>query len=99
MSTSIQLFAQLKLLQDAFENRVDIYNLYLDFSKALDRVRHQILLKRTFVIGGNLFKLLSSYLQNRKKRVIVNDYVSELEKIRLESRKVQFWDLYYSLVP
>ena len=46
----------------------------MDFSKAFDRSCHQILLKklRTFGIDGNLMKLLSSYLQNRRQRVIVN---------------------------
>ena len=82
-STLTQLHVRLKLLQDAFENRKDIYTLYLDFLKAFDRVCLQIILKklRTFGIGGNLLKLLSSHLQNRGQRKIVNDYASEFEKI------------------
>ena len=46
MSTSTQFLVQLKLLQDAIENREDFYTLYLDFSEAFDRVCHQILLKK-----------------------------------------------------
>ena len=86
-STSTQLLVHLKLLQDAFEIREDIYTLYLDFSKAFDRVCHHILLKelRTFAIGGNLLKL-KSYLQNRRQRIIVNDYASEFTKSTSEEQ-------------
>ena len=72
-STSIQLFVQSKLLQDAFEKSEETYTLHLDFSKAFDRVCHRTFLKklRTFGIGGNLLKLLSSFLQSRRQRVIV----------------------------
>ena len=52
----------------------NVFCLYLDFSKAFDRVPHKILLQKLtkFGIGGNLLKLLASYLHNREQCVKVN---------------------------
>ena len=46
------------------------FTVYLDFSKAFDRVDHEILLKKfaIFGIGGNVLKLLKSYLEDREQR-------------------------------
>ena len=89
-STSTQLLVQLKFLKDAFENREDIYTLYLDFSEALDTVCQQILLKklRTFGIGDNSMKLLNSYHQKRRQRVMVNVFASEFDNIKSREPQV-----------
>ena len=52
-------------------NAVDV--LYLDFSKAFDRLPHQRLLKKLEGLGvrGKVLAWISNWLQNRKQRVIV----------------------------
>ena len=47
--------------------------IYLDMSKAFDKVNHAILIDklRSFNIDGNLLKWFGSYLQNRRQRVTV----------------------------
>ena len=52
---------------------------FLDISKAFDRVWHEGLLHklRCFGIGGSLFDWLASYLKNRKQRVVINGQYSE----------------------
>ena len=47
--------------------------IYLDFSKAFDKVDHKILLKKlsSFGIGGNLLRWINSFLSGRKQYVVV----------------------------
>ena len=47
--------------------------IYLDMSKAFDKVNHLILIEklRSFNIDGNLLKWFSSYLLNRRQRVTI----------------------------
>ena len=55
----------------------------LDFSKAFDTIQHPILLKKLFAyeIGGNILKLIESYLANRQQFVIINNSNSTLNRI------------------
>ena len=57
--------------------------LYLDFSKAFDRVNHSMLLLRlsSFGIGGGLLELIQSYLTDRYQRVKINNVVSQKLKV------------------
>ena len=52
--------------------------IYLDMSKAFDKVNHAILIDklRSFNIDGNLLKWFGSYLQNRMQRVTVLEATS-----------------------
>ena len=57
--------------------------IYIDFSKAFDKVNHKILLRKLNAIGLN-FKLLSwlnSYLCNRKQFVQLGNSQSEIFKV------------------
>jgi ribonuclease P/MRP protein subunit RPP40 len=47
--------------------------IYLDFSKAFDKVDHKILLKKlsSFGIGGNLLRWINSFLSGSKQYVVV----------------------------
>ena len=78
-STVSQLLAQLeasfKLMEDG--GNADI--LYLDFSKAFDRVPHHILLRKLWDLGvtGNLLKWLQSWLGGRRQAVKVNGALSD----------------------
>ena len=67
------------------ENGEKVLGLYLDLKKAFDTVDSKILLDKLHFIGirGNLFKILVSYLANRKQRVQINNCLSELNEINL----------------
>ena len=57
-------------------NNVDV--VYLDFSKAFDKVDHNILLKKLQKLGieGHTLRWLQAFLSNRSQRVIVNGKLS-----------------------
>ena len=83
-STVTQL---LRFLNELYTNLVNgeisycIY--YLDYSKAFDKVAHSILLHKLslFGIGGNLLRLISSYLSNQVQCVKVDHFYSRWETI------------------
>ena len=54
--------------------------LYLDFSKAFDKVDHKILLKKiqAFGIRGKLYDWIASFLTGRKQHVIVDGVMSTI---------------------
>lgn len=56
--------------------QTDVLN--LDFSKAFDSVSHRLLLHklRSFGVNGSLLKWLTSYLSNRKQRVVMEGEAS-----------------------
>ena len=56
---------------------------YLDFSKAFDRVPHQRLLAKLSAAGivGNLLQWIAAWLHNRKQRVVLNGKSSEWSMI------------------
>ena len=57
--------------------------LYLDFSKAFDKVCHERLLENLARrgVGGNFLKLLHSYLTNRRQFVQINTARSSLKTV------------------
>ena len=65
-------------IYQSLENGADVCAVFLDISKAFDRVWHEGLLHklRCLGIGGSLFDWLSSYLYERKQRVIINGQCS-----------------------
>ncbi len=67
----------------AFENGNDVKFVFLDFSKAFDRVWHKGLLFKLEKMGveGNLLKLLGNYLSYRQQRVVLNGQHSSLINI------------------
>ena len=56
---------------------------FLDMSKALDKVWHKAMIYKLKQngISGNLFKFYESYLCNRKQRVVLNGYYSSYSEI------------------
>jgi ribonucleases P/MRP protein subunit RPP40 len=62
--------------------------LYLDFSKAFDKVDHEILLRKVWNIGirGKLFDWIADFLRDRTQTVQVDGFLS-------------FWDSVLSSVP
>ena len=78
-STTSQLLLQLKLLHDSLDIGEEVFTLYLDFCKAFDKVNHYLLIEKlkNFGIGGKILQLLSSYLEDRSQRTVINNIYSE----------------------
>ena len=78
-STTSQLLLHLKLLHDSLDIGVDVFTIYLDFCKAFDKVNHYLLIEKlkNFGIRGKLLQLLSSYLEDRSQRTVINNIYSE----------------------
>ena len=60
---------------EALNTNDHVFSIYLDFSKAFDKVSHQIL--RKFGIGGKLLHLLFSYLTLRTQCVKIDSVLSD----------------------
>ena len=56
----------------------DTDTIYLDFSKAFDKVDHALLIRKLqlYGIGGKLLVWIKAFLSNRKQKVVVNGMVS-----------------------
>ena len=78
-STNSQLLLHLKLLHDSFDIDDEGFTIYLDFCKAFDKVNHYLLIEKlkNFGNGGKLLQLLSSYLEDRSQRTVINHIYSE----------------------
>ena len=78
-----------KLVDEGFN--VDV--LYLDFAKAFDKVPHQRLLKKLQAHGicGKVLGWISSWLSDRKQRVVLNGSVSEWLDVTSGVPKDQCW--------
>ena len=63
---------------------LEVRGVFLDISKAFDRVWHEGLLfkLKRFGINGPLFLLLQDYLKNRHQRVVLNGQSSEWAEIK-----------------
>ena len=74
-----QLLAHYDRIVSLLESGVNVDTIYLDFSKAFDKVDHTILLKKLSLIGirGKVLKWIESFLTSRTQRVMVNGVLSE----------------------
>ena len=63
------------------KNQTDI--IFLDFTKAIDKVSHQGLLRKAYYYGirGHTFKWIERFLDNRSKQVVIDGYFSFDAKI------------------
>ena len=81
-----KLLSIIREIQTAFdENPVaDVRGIFLDISKAFDKVWHEGLFYKlkTYGIEGQLLSLLTNYLENREQRVVLNGQTSEWRKIK-----------------
>ena len=57
--------------------------IYLDFSKAFDKVDHEVLLKKISLLGisGKLYRWLENFLTGRKQSVVINGFSSTVEDV------------------
>lgn len=78
-STVNQLTSITHRIYQALDNKQDACLVFLDISKAFDRVWHRGLVfkLRQFGVNGTLLNWFSSYLNNRSQQVIINGTTSE----------------------
>ena len=57
-------------IHKSFNDGLEVWRVFLDISKAFDKVWHEGLLNSS---SGNLLKLLVAFLYCRKQRVVLND--------------------------
>ncbi len=83
-STINQLIAICNKLYSCLDDGNEMIGVFLDFTKAFDRVWHKGLLYKLRKIGihGKLYDLLESYLMDRKQSVVIDGCKSELLPIR-----------------
>ena len=69
----------LKISGEVQSQEGQIDTIYLDMSKAFDRINHKSLLQKmtNSVIGGNLLNWFHSYLTDRHQRVVVTGATSD----------------------
>ncbi len=72
-STVNQLIVLVHNIQEALDKGKDVCMVFLDISKAFDKVYHEGLLHKlqTFGITGSLLRWFHSYLSDRKQRVVL----------------------------
>ena len=84
-SCTNQLLSFIHDIHLAFDDNrcLEVRSVYLDMSKAFDKVWHEGLLFKLKQNGidGKLLKLFENYLSNRRQRVVLNGKLSEWESI------------------
>ena len=83
-STICQLISITNEIYESFEDYCETRALFLDLSKAFDKVWHIGLKKKLITNGidGKAFKIFDSFLQNRVQRVVLNGVSSDWQHIK-----------------
>lgn len=83
MSTELALLTQKEFILNGFEHKELTLGIFVDYSKAFDRLNHQTLLTKLEHYGfrGISLKLLQSYLNHRKQLVSISSEDSRLQEI------------------
>ena len=78
-SLKINLFLFCEYLHRHLDGRIQIDAVYTDFSKAFDKISHNILLTRLSEVGvgGSLLRWVESYIHNRLQYVSVQGFRSK----------------------
>jgi len=79
-----QLLAHYDKIISLMEQGLNVDTVYLDFSKAFDKVDHLIVIEKLSLlgIGGKILKWIKSFLLNRSQCVIANGFSSEPSHVR-----------------
>ncbi len=82
-STVNQLIHLCNRIYKGLDDSKDICLVFLDVSKAFDKVYHPALLQKlkTMGVSGNLLTWISSYLSDRKQKVVINGVKSDPKSI------------------
>ena len=85
-STTNQLLYLINVIHEVFEEptSLEVHAVFLDISKAFDKVWHARLIFKLKQngISGSLLKLFENYLLNRKQRVVLNGFQSDYSIIQ-----------------
>ena len=75
---------------------LDVRGIFLDLTKAFDRVWHDGLMCKLKTLGicGNYYQLIHSFLSDRHQRMVLNGLTLTGHTLRLEFFRAQFWDHY-----
>ena len=78
-----QLLSITHEIYNSFDEGLEVRSVFLDISKTFDKVWHKGLLFKLSQngISGNLLDLLSSFLSDRKQRVLLNGQTSEWRNV------------------
>ena len=78
-----QLLSITHKIYNSFYKELEVRSVFLDISKAFEKVWHRGLLFKLsgICICGNLFDLLCSFLSDRKPRVFLNGQISEWQNV------------------
>ena len=79
-----QLLAITHEIYKSFDDGFKVRGVFLDISKAFNKVWHEGLIFKLKQngISGNLLNLLCDFLRNRKQRVLLNGQVSDWSDVR-----------------
>ena len=79
-----QLLAITHEIYKSFDDGFEVRGVFLDISKAFDKVWHEGLIFKLKQngISGNLLNLLCDFLRNRKQRVLLKGQVSDWSDVR-----------------
>ncbi len=80
-STINQLISICNLLCKDLDNGYEFIGVFMDLTKAFDKVWHKGLIFKIVKYGikGNLLKWLTSYLTYRKQKVVINSNSSDIK--------------------
>ena len=83
-SCTNQLLSLVHEIHESFDRGFEVRSIYLDMSKAFDKVWHEGLVFKLKQNGieGKLLNLFKNYLSNRKQRVVLNGMNSKWGEIR-----------------
>ena len=81
--SELPVLAHFNEIYENLGNQMDTDTLYLDFSKAFDKVDHALLIKKLqrFGIEGKLLKWVKVFLSNHTQKVVVNGKMSLAELV------------------
>ena len=82
-SCATNLLQFLEKITDLFDNSIPVDVVFLDFSKAFDKVPHKRLLAKMESLGirGNLLRWTESWLKDRKQRTVLNGTCSNWSRV------------------
>ena len=83
-STKLALLNMTERWRKSLDENKFVAIFFLDFRKAFDCLDHQVIMRKLSACGvsGNLYQWISSYLEERQQKTVVNGVVSENEYVQ-----------------